>query len=122
MRKLLPLLAAFGLAAVSAAHGQVLELKETPALEDAVKAGTLPPVTDRVPTEPLLVRPSTPGTPGGTLHLLMASAKDTRMMVVYGYTRLVTYTPDYKLEPDIAQAVDVEDDRIFTFHLRPGHK
>lgn len=122
MRKLLPLLAAFCLAALPAAYGQVLELKETPSLADAVKAGTLPPVIERLPSDPLLVRPTDPGTPGGTLHLLMASAKDTRMMVVYGYTRLVTYTPDYKLEPDIAQSVDVEDDRIFTFHLRPGHK
>lgn len=122
MRKLLPLLAALCLAALPAAHAQVLELKETPSLQDAVKAGTLPPVTDRVPSEPLIVRPNEPGTPGGTLHMLMASAKDTRMMVVYGYTRLVVYTPDYKLEPDIAQSVDVEDGRIFTFHLRPGHK
>src|SRR5262245_30687747 len=111
MRKLLPLLAAFCLAALPAAHGQVLELKETPGLEDAVKAGTLPPVADRLPTDPLLVRPIDAGTPGGTLRLLMASAKDTRMMVVYGYTRLMVYTPDYKLQPDIAQSVDVEDGR-----------
>jgi peptide/nickel transport system substrate-binding protein len=122
MRKLLPLVAAFCLAALPAAHGQVLELKETPSLQDAVKAGTLPPVADRLPTAPLLVRPKDAGTPGGTLHLLMASAKDTRMMVVYGYTRLLAYTPDYKLEPDIVQSVDIEDERTFTFHLRPGHK
>ena len=122
MRKLLPLVAAFCLGALPAAHGQGLELKETPSLQDAVKAGTLPPVTGRMPTEPLLVRPIAPGTPGGTLHMLMASAKDTRLMVVYGYTRLLTYTPDYKLEPDIAQSIDVEDGRVFTFHLRSGHK
>ncbi len=122
MRKLLPLVAAFCLAALPAAYGQVLELKETPSLEEAVKAGTLPPVADRVSSAPLIVRPNEPGTHGGTLHLLMASAKDTRMMVVYGYTRPLAYTPDYKLAPDIAQSVDVEDGRIFTFHLRPGHK
>jgi peptide/nickel transport system substrate-binding protein len=123
MRKLLPLLAAICLAALPAAVlGEELELKETPGLEEAVKAGTLPAVTERVPTAPLVVRPTELGTPGGTLRLLMASAKDTRMMVVYGYTRLVTYTPDYKVVPDIAQSVDVEDGRVFTFHLRPGHK
>jgi len=123
MRKLLPLVAAFCLAALPAAVlGEELELKETPGLEEAVKAGTLPPVTERLPTAPLVVRPTEAGTPGGTLRLLMASAKDTRMMVVYGYTRLVTYTPDYKVVPDIAQSVDVEGGRIFTFHLRPGHK
>ncbi|HEV3175027.1 MAG TPA: ABC transporter substrate-binding protein [Stellaceae bacterium] len=123
MRKLLPLLAVVCLAALlPAAYGQVLELKETPSLEDAVKAGSLPPIADRLPANPLLVRPVEPGTPGGSLHLLMASTKDTRMMVVYGYTRLVVYTPDYTLQPDIAESVDVENGRAFTFHLRPGHK
>jgi peptide/nickel transport system substrate-binding protein len=122
MRKLLPLLAVLCLAALTATHAQGVEPKETPALEEAVKAGTLPPVPERLPSDALVIRPAELGTPGGSLHMLMASAKDTRMMVVYGYTRLVVYTPDYKLEPDIAQSVDVEDGRVFTFHLRPGHK
>ena len=39
--------------------------------------------------------------------MLMASPKDTRMMVVYGYARLVGLTPDLKLAPDILKAVDV---------------
>ena len=33
-----------------------------------------------------------------------------------------TTTRDYKLVPDILQAFEVEEGRIFTFHLRPGHK
>jgi peptide/nickel transport system substrate-binding protein len=122
MRKLLPLLAALCLAAIPAARAQVPELKETPAFEEAVKAGTLPPVAERLPTDPLVVRPAEPGTPGGSLHMLMAQAKDTRMMVVYGYTRLVCYTLDSKLAPDLAQAIDVEGERVFTIHLRLGHK
>jgi peptide/nickel transport system substrate-binding protein len=122
MRKLLPILAVLCLAAMPTAHGEALELKETPALEEAVKAGTLPPVAERLPADPLVVHPTDPGTPGGSLHMLMASAKDTRMMVVYAYARLIGYTPDYKLEPDIAQAVDVEGERVFTIHLRRGHK
>ena len=43
-------------------------------------------------------------------------------MVVYGYARLVGYTPEGTLAPDIARAVEVEDGRIFTFRLRPGHR
>ncbi len=54
--------------------------------------------------------------------MLMASPKDTRIMVVYGYARLVAYTPDLELVPDILERLDVEDGRVFTLHLRPGHK
>ena len=54
--------------------------------------------------------------------MLMASPKDTRMMVVYGYARLVAYTPGADDRARYARAVDVEDGRIFTLHLRAGHK
>ena len=43
-------------------------------------------------------------------------------MVVYGYARLVDYNRDFQLVPDILQAFEVEEGRVFTFHLRPGHK
>jgi peptide/nickel transport system substrate-binding protein len=43
-------------------------------------------------------------------------------MVVYGYARLVGYNEDLELVPDILKDVEVEDGRIFTFHLREGHK
>lgn len=97
-------------------------LVETPSLAAAVKSGRLPPVGARVPQEPAIIHSDTLGRPGGTLHLLMASAHDTRMMVVYGYARLMAYTPAFKLVPDILKAVDVEDGRVFTLHLRPGMK
>lgn len=122
MRKLFALAAILCLAGAPASRAQVLDLVETPALEEAVKAGTLPPIAERLPEDRLIVRPKDIGTPGGSLHLLMGQPKDTRMMVVYGYTRLVVYTPDYKLEPDLVNSVDVEDERVFTFHLRRGHK
>ena len=63
-----------------------------------------------------------PGRHGGSLRLLMAKAKDTRQMVVYGYARLMSYTPELVLEPDILERVEVQGGRIFTLHLRPGHK
>jgi len=56
------------------------------------------------------------------LRMLMASPKDTRMMVVYGYARLVGLTPSLELAPDILKAIDVQDGRIFTLHLRKGMK
>src|SRR5262249_21139341 len=62
------------------------------------------------------------GQPGGTARLLMSAPRDTRMMVVYGYARLVSYDTHYDLVPDILEKFEVEDGRIFTFHLRKGHR
>jgi peptide/nickel transport system substrate-binding protein len=95
-------------------------LQETPFFEQAVASGTLPKVEDRVPSEPAVVDAA--GRPGGQLRMLMASPKDTRMMVVYGYARLVGHTPALEIEPDILKSIDVEEGRIFTLHLRKGMK
>ena len=57
-------------------------------------AGHLPPVGKRVPLEPALVdldaEGKTTGRYGGELRLLMGKQKDTRMMSVYGYARLIS--------------------------------
>ena len=91
----------------------------------AVAAGELPPVASAFRSTPAVVSfegtDKEPGRYGGTLRLLGGSAKDTRLLVVYGYARLVGYTPDYDIVPDIAESVEVEEGRRFTFHLRPGH-
>ncbi|MBV9554271.1 MAG: ABC transporter substrate-binding protein [Alphaproteobacteria bacterium] len=105
-----------------AAAGAHAALQETPLFADQVGSGSLPPVAKRIPQEPALAELETLGKPGGELRMLMASAKDTRLMVVYGYARLVAYTPALAIVPDILRAVDVEQGRIFTLHLRPGHK
>lgn len=63
-----------------------------------------------------------PGQRGGQLRSLIGRAKDTRLLTVYGYARLVGYDLDYRLVADILKDYEVEDGRIFTFHLRRGHK
>lgn len=125
MRSLLTILAAVLAATVWAAPGHAYV--EAPALAEQVKAGTLPPVDQRLPETPLVVdlagQPDkAPGRYGGTLRTLMGRAKDTRMLVVYGYARLVGYDADWTLKADILESYEVEDGRIFTFHLRKGHK
>jgi peptide/nickel transport system substrate-binding protein len=62
------------------------------------------------------------GKPGGELNMLVGRTKDTRLMVVYGYARLVAYNEAFELVPDILKDVEVEDGRAFTMHLRPGHR
>jgi peptide/nickel transport system substrate-binding protein len=110
------------IALLLAAGGAEAALLETPYFAADVAGGKLPPVAQRIPQEPALAELETLGRPGGDLRMLMASPKDTRLMVVYGYARLVDYTPALALVPDILRSVDVQEGRIFTFHLRPGHK
>jgi len=62
------------------------------------------------------------GKPGGELSTLVGKSKDTRLMVVYGYARLVGYDRDFVIQPDILKSVDVEEGRIFTLHLRADHR
>jgi peptide/nickel transport system substrate-binding protein len=105
---------------------QALDLVEPPVLAAQVAAGKLPPIAERLPKVPAVAgfdEPGQgPGVHGGAIRLLMASARDLRMMVVYGYARLIGYTPALDLKADILERFEVEDGRIFTFHLRPGHR
>ena len=115
--KRIGLILALSMAVPNAAQA---ELQETPLFKQDVASGKLSRVNDRLPSDPEMAEPETIGNPGGELRLLMGGPKDTRMMVVYGYARLVGYTPALKLVPDILTSLDVQDGRIFTLHLRPG--
>ncbi|MGQ0677078.1 MAG: ABC transporter substrate-binding protein [Rhodospirillales bacterium] len=99
---------------------------ETPSLAPLVAEGKLPAVGGRLPENPLVEPMNGPGQSigrhGGEMRVLMAGPKDVRMMVVYGYARLVRYNEKLELEPDILEKVEVQDDRVFTFRLRKGHK
>ena len=99
---------------------------EPPVLAERVRAGELPPVTDRLPRRPLVTRLEElgreTGRHGGRLRMLVSRAKDVRLMVVYGYARLVGYDENFALAPDLLERVEVEDERVFTLHLRPGHR
>lgn len=114
---------ALGFAILPAA---VFGAEEPPELKAAVESGKLPPLAERLPETPRVIDMEklgkTEGKYGGKLRMLMSRSKDIRMMTVYGYARLVGFGPDLQLAPDILQDVDVEEGRIFTLRLRPGHK
>ena len=105
---------------------RALELIETPILAEQVNTGTLPSIAERLPMVPLIVTLNRPyqslGHHGGTLRLLMAKARDTRQLYVYGYARLIGVTPELTFEPDIVESIDVHEGHQFTFNLRPGHR
>ncbi len=115
-----------GIASCLAMSAGALELVETPMLESAVIDGTLPPVAERIPDNPAIVDMSAigkvPGRSGGEITWLARRSRDIRIMTVYGYSRLVGFSPDFEVMPDILEDIEVDSGRIFTLHLRPGHR
>ncbi len=100
-------------------------LVETPYLAHSVSSGQLPAVAERLPRVPSVVRfgdGRKPGRHGGKLRLIMGKQKDIRMIMVYCYARLVGYDENLKIGPDILERLDEEGGRVFTLHLREGHK
>ncbi|MEW5421360.1 ABC transporter substrate-binding protein [Amorphus sp. 3PC139-8] len=125
VRRLLlaPVLCLLGIA--TAAAQDLPPLKETPTL-DRTNPNGLPPIAERIPEDPLIVdlpeEGRQTGRHGGDLVTLIGRTKDVRLINVWGYARLVGYTDDLDLVPDILSDVSVEDGASFTLHLRKGHK
>ena len=119
-------IAAGALLLLAATAALAADWVETPALAARVQAGELPPVAARLPDSPRVLdldaHGRTPGRHGGDLHMLMSRGKDVRLMVVYGYSRLLVYDRGYDLVPDILDSFEVEEGRIFTLRLRAGHR
>jgi len=107
----------------AAAHAQFIE---PPSLAERVAAGELPPVAERIPQQPAVAnfqaRGMQSGKHGGTMRLLMGKTKDIRMMMVYGYARLIGYDRDLNLVADLLESYQVEEQRVFTLRLREGHR
>jgi peptide/nickel transport system substrate-binding protein len=84
------------------------------------------PAVARLPAEPMVVdltaRGRLPGKSGGVLRMLLSKEKDVRLLNTWGYARLVAWTPQLELKPDILKSIEVKDGRVFTLRLRAGHK
>src|SRR6185436_10472790 len=116
-RKSLLLAAAIGLLSLSAG---AQDFKEPPFFTDLIKDKKLPPLAQRIPKDPIVV--DTAGQYGGDIITLVPRPRDIRYISTYAYTRLVGYDRNLRLQPDIVEKVENEDDRIFTFTLRAGHR
>lgn len=94
--------------------------------KDQIAAGTLPDMAGRLPKNPRVINLAAmgrqPGKYGGDIRMLIGGQRDIRLIPINGYARLVGYDGDLVLHPDILESYDVEDGRIFTFHLREGHR
>lgn len=100
--------------------------QEAPVLADLVAAGSLPPVNERLPENPLVVEPTESiGQYGGTLRSALLGGSYLFMLNrLSGYENLVRWSFNWdEVIPNIASAYEVnEDSSQYTFHLRPGMK
>jgi peptide/nickel transport system substrate-binding protein len=101
-------------------------LQQAPMLDALVEDGTLPPVEERVPMEPLVVQPVEGiGVYGGTLRRGFTGPGDDEngnryvsgdKLVFWDYTGT-------EFRPALAKSWEFSDeDRVFTIQLRQGHK
>lgn len=100
--------------------------RDPPMLEPLVASGSLADISLRLPETPRVINVQgmgrEPGKHGGTVRMLIGSQKDIRLMTINGYARLVGYDENLKLQADVLERFENEGDRVFTFHIRKGHR
>ena len=102
--------------------------QESPMLAAKVEAGELPPVDERLPETPRVIKGLTPeqGVYGGELRVgfVGASPEWGGLLFVAAWEHLVQWKPDFSgYEPNLAESMEVSDDVTeYTFHLRKGLK
>ncbi len=99
------------------------ELKEAPELAKMVEEGTLPPLEERLPENPLVVNPlESVGIYGGTWRNVIVGGNLFHLVRYQAYDRLVRWSPDWdEVIPNIAEKFEVSpDSKEFTFYLRKG--
>jgi peptide/nickel transport system substrate-binding protein len=119
----LAVVASLGLAG-SAAWAQG-KYKDAPSLADQVKAGKLPPVSQRLPENPLVVPVvDKVGEYGGVWRRAFLGPADSNNYVRVVYDALFRFSPDgAKIEPKIAESAEPSADyKVWTIKLRKGSK
>jgi peptide/nickel transport system substrate-binding protein len=100
--------------------------REPPFLHDRLRAAALPDIADRLPKTPRVINLAQmgrkPGRYGGEVRMLIGSQRDIRQMTINGYARLVGYDDRLNLEADILESFEADEDRVFTFRIREGHR
>ena len=105
---------------------QPTSLSEAPMLAERVAAGELPPVEERLPTQPLVLEPLEEiGRYGGTWDAVLTGGGDRVWLErTVAYDNLVRWDPEWtEVVPNLAHTFEVNEDATqFTFHLREGHR
>lgn len=112
--------------AAEAAAEVDLSAKEAPGLAEMVAAGTLPPLEERIPTNPLVITPfESLGQYGGTWRSGLRGGQDTAWLTrILGYDYLVSWDPEWtQVIPNLAESFEANADATeYTFKLREGTK
>lgn len=125
MKRLLGLFCFLFLGLHAIALAETLEYQESPLLSELVKAGKLPSVEQRLPVEPLVIKPvSEVGVYGGTWHSGFTGPADGQNMARIVHDHLLFWNNEVtQVVPQIAKSWDISTDgKIITFHLRTGLK
>lgn len=106
--------------------GGKMQFSENPIFTDMVKKGELPPVSQRLPVEPLVVMPYEKiGKYGGTLNgLSMSFEAGTAEVLSWRQANLVRFNDDIRtIVPNVAKSWQWSRDyKEITFTLRRGHR
>lgn len=99
-------------------------LSEAPMLAEMVNTGSLPPVAERLPKQPMVITPiESIGQYGGTWRTGMLGASDTAYLLrTLGYENLVRWDVGYEeMYPNLAERWEAnEAGTEYTFYLREG--
>ena len=95
---------------------------EAPSLSKAVKAGTLPPIENRLPPKPVVITPfDKPGNYGGVWRRAYTGLSDMVGVRRILYEPLVRWSPQFKVVPNLAESWEMDESgQIYTFHLVKG--
>ena len=102
--------------------GKRLSFSEAPMLQAMVAAGEIPPLSERLPEDVLVIQPAQEiGQYGGALRQALVSA-GSNFANRYGWEYLAAYTPDMTaLFPNLLKGWDASaDGTTFTLHMRKG--
>jgi peptide/nickel transport system substrate-binding protein len=104
------------------------EYQQAPMLDAAVESGELPPVAERLPDEPEVVEPHEEvGRYGDLMRFGISGYQDMEQIQNWagnmGLVQQDIATNYTTVIPNLAESFEVsEDQKTFTFHLRPGMK
>ena len=98
--------------------------RQAPELEKQVQAGSLPPVVQRLPSQPEVITPVTrPGQYGGSLRTALRGNADFHAILrIVGNQGLTRWSMDFNsVQPNVAERWTVNADASeYIFHLRRG--
>ncbi|GIV77283.1 MAG: peptide ABC transporter substrate-binding protein [Litorilinea sp.] len=109
--------------ATAPAEGEAVH--EAPMLHEKVLAGELPPLSERIPAEPLVIEPfGEIGQYGGTWHRFDTSTNgDHLAMAMYGYSPVHWLRDGLDKRPGLAKGWDFNEDKTeWTLYFREGTK